>query len=205
MAERDRLPLFFILLGWLVPQLIGLSLAAARIPLWARVSPPGEQFALAFVLTIQVATAAFMLPLLRNWRTAVCVIVSGWPLAVLAAGLSASESRAIVVAEIHVGLWIAAVGSWSFISRTERQRAFACATAVFWAIGGALLFYLRLEFAPDGSGLPQVLAGPLVAALRATDLNHYFISQWTMPLSLAVASLLCALLVHHRVFHLQSP
>ncbi len=198
MAERDRLPLFFILLGWLLPQLIGLSLAAARVPLWARVPPPGEQFALDFILAIQTAAAAFLLPLLSHWRTAVCVIVSGWPLAVVAAGLSASEPRAIVVAEIHVGFWIAAVAAWSFILRTERQRAFACAIAVFWTLGGAMLFYLRLEFAPDGGTLPLALAGPLVAALRAAGLNEFNMSNFIAPALLAAFGIACALIINAR-------
>ncbi len=158
------------LLVWLLVQLAALGLAAGRVPLWARFPQPGELLALQFLVAAQALAASMCFPfLLRDLRTAACILASGWPMALIAGGLAAAPWARICAAEIHVSLFLIVLTIWRIPLRDSTAQSIAVAVTSLWTVGGAMLVYLCAEFAPTLSSLNDVLTGPLVAAVRVAQ------------------------------------
>jgi hypothetical protein len=150
---------------WLAPQLAALALSAFRVPLWARFPQAGELLALPLLLAVQVAAASMMLPLFSDWTKAAMALLAAWPMASIAASLSAARLETVIGGEMNVALWMIATSAAAISCRSPRSRAAACVVAIMWTVGGGLLLYLRLEF--RATGLPAFVAGPLVATVSA--------------------------------------
>jgi hypothetical protein len=193
--SRSDTSTFFRLALWLLPQMIALAISALRVPLWARFPQPGEWLALAVMLAVQSAMAALMLPILDDWPTAGVIALAGWPMALIAGSLSATPMQRTIGGELYIGSWIAAIAIWSRVC--PRQRNLACAMAICWSIGGALLLYLRTEFAPANGPLPAVLAGPLVTAIQLSQDSGTW-SAWLLPFVPAMTGIAIFSLLRRR-------
>jgi hypothetical protein len=194
-VSRSDTSTFFRLALWLLPQIAALAISALRVPLWARFPQPGEWLALAVMVAVQSATAALLLPILDHWSTAGVIALAGWPMALIAGSLSATPIQRTVTGELYVSVWILAVAVWSRVC--GRQRNLPCAIAVCWSIGGALVLYLRTEFAPANGALPAVLAGPLVAVIELSKGSAGW-SAWLLPLTPAMSGIAILLLLRRR-------
>lgn len=162
------------LLIWLLVQLAALALAAGRVPLWARFPQPGELLALQFLVAAQTAAASMCFPfLLRDRRTAACILATGWPMALIAGGLAAAPLSRICTAEAYVGLFLVVLTIWKIPLRSSMSQSCGAAVASLWTVGGAMLVYLRAEFAQGSPSLDDVLAGPLVALARAAGNSSF--------------------------------
>jgi hypothetical protein len=159
------------LAGWLIPQLTVLGLCASRIGLWAKAPPANELFALPMMLAVQIAAAAVLLPKMSRMCNAAIALAAAWPLAFIAATLGAAPVVAAARGEIAVSLWILAIAVASFAAQLWRGVATAWALAIFWAIGGGFLYYLRLEFSPTLPTLASFFAGPLVSTICIATRN----------------------------------
>jgi hypothetical protein len=155
---------FFRIALWIGPQLVALAISVFRLPLWARFPQPGEWLALPVMLAVQSGVAALLLPILDDWSIAGSILAAGWPMALIAGSLSATPVRTAVECEMYLSLWIMGLAVWS--RACAQYRGIACAIAACWSIGGALLVYLRAEFAPAKEPLTGALAGPLVASIQ---------------------------------------
>jgi hypothetical protein len=193
--SRSDISTFFRLALWLLPQMIALAISALRVPLWARFPQPGEWLALAVMLAVQSAMAALMLPILDDWSTAGIFLLASWPMALIAGSLSATPIQQTIAGELYVSVWIVAIAVWSRVC--GRRRNLACAVASCWSIGGALLLYLRTEFAPGNGPLSGALAGPLVASVQLS-IGSAAWSAWLLPLGAAVVGIAVFRLIHGR-------
>jgi hypothetical protein len=163
------------LIIWLLAQLAALSLAAGRVPLWARFPQPGELLAIQFLLAAQVAAASMCFPfLLRDLRAAACILATGWPMALIAGGLAAEPLSRVCTTEGYVSLFLIALTIWKISLRGSMWESCGAAVASLWAVGGAVLVYLRAEFAPGSPGLSDALEGPLVTVVRAAGQTSFF-------------------------------
>jgi hypothetical protein len=175
---------------WLAPQLVALALCVFRVPLWARFPQAGELLALRLILGVQIAAASVMLPLFEDWTRAAAALLATWPVATIAASLSAAPLAALLSGEINVALWMIATTVAAMAFRSPRTRASAWTLAVMWTIGGGLLLYLRSEFPVTARPLPEFAAGPLVAAVRGATTGNLQIFLPLPPLIFLVLFLL---------------
>jgi hypothetical protein len=135
----------FVLVCWLVIQLLALALSLSRLPLWARFDQPTEKFALAIMLVSQSALAALLLPnLVRTWRAAIAVIASAFPFMQLAGLLSDTPGSRVAIASLLVAAWIGMVLLFAGLVQTKRARSMvstvatsvAVIVATLWVTGG---------------------------------------------------------------------
>ncbi len=195
----------FTLLLWLLIQLIAISLAAARVPLWAKFPQPGEMLALTFLVTAQLGAASLCLPfLLGDARRAACVIATGWPLAIVAGALSAESLARTAAVELFVSGTLAVGALWANTARGLATERIITAIAALWTVGGAILVYLRAEFMPASTQLIGSATGPLVAAVRLVTSSN----SLPVDLLLALGSLAIvggSLLIARRVITTKTP
>ena len=156
------------LITWLLVQGAALAIAAARIPLSAHYPQAGERLAIDLVLAAQIGASAALFPwLMRDWRAAVVTVCAAWPFIAFAAVLSALPPvRTAAVAAFVTG-WLVVLALWNTGLTSPKWRLIGSAVTILASIGGALLWYLRVEFAAPASGNPPADGryGPLVAAI----------------------------------------
>jgi hypothetical protein len=175
---------------WLLVQLAALTACAARITFWARSPAAGEQLALAVMLCVQVGTSAVIFPYLLSDRSStILAIVTGWPLAQLAAYLSDASLTQATGGELYVSAWLLGLAFYSPLLRSESAKLIGAALAGMIAIGGSLVLYLRLEFAAGASAAVQSIAwfGPVEGALSQiwpTGSSAGSIVAWAIPAAL---------------------
>jgi hypothetical protein len=137
------------------------------VPLWARFPQAGELLALPLMLAVQIAAASMMLPLFDDWTRAGMALLAAWPMASIAASLSAARLETLIGGEMNVALCMIATSAAAIACRLPRSRGTAWAVAMMWTIGGGLLLYLRSEFFAAAGPVPDFIAGPLVASVNA--------------------------------------
>ena len=191
---------------WLVVQLAALFLAAFRVPLAAKYPQPAESLATHVLLAVQVAASAMLFPhLMPNWRTTAAIIATGWPFAAIASILSAVPLARMAAAEAYVTVWLLALALWRAVLREHRLSLYGVALATTVSIGGAALYYFRLEFGPiaagsavGGNGYALIALSPIAATLRQLSAPGMFWTGWLAPISLAAAAAVALLLWHRR-------
>lgn len=169
-ATRQRHPLPTAPLAvWLAIQLAALALAAARVPLAARYPDTGERLALDVVLVAQIAASSLLFPwILRDWTTATLSIALCWPVLALAVWLSGLPPARLPGAAGYATLWLLSLSAWRAALRSHKSQMIAAAVASAWAVGGPLLWYLRVEFTGSASDWapPTTWFGPVAGALH---------------------------------------
>src|SRR5205823_6006091 len=96
----------FVLIVWLMPQVVSLALSAARVPLAAHWPSDGERWAIEQMVVVQTIAAAMLAPVLfPSVPATIAVVVSAGPMALLAGFLSS-----IPLARINVLCQLG--GSW---------------------------------------------------------------------------------------------
>jgi hypothetical protein len=183
------------LITWLVLQGAALALAGARVPLSAHYPQAGERLAIDLVLAAQIGGAAALFPMLmRDRRTAAVTFSATWPFIAFAALLSALPAGRSMLVAAYVTAWLVVLGLWNAGLNSSKWRGIASAVALLMTIGGALLWYLRVEFAGPGGGIPPADGryGPLVAAIGIAGMEPQHVSTW---LCLVLAGLLGVLVV----------
>lgn len=190
------------LIVWLLPQLAALSLSAGRVPLWARFPQPGELLALQFLIAAQMASASLCFPfLLRDARATACVLTTGWPMALIAAGLAAAPLSRACVAETYVSLFLTVLTIWRLALRHPMGQAAGAAVASMWTVGGAMLLYLRAEFSPVSPSLDDALAGPLVAAVHVAGTGPFFAGKFLLLVGVLAVVGGASCVVERRIFN----
>jgi hypothetical protein len=168
---------------WLLVQLAALAACADRITFWARSPAAGEQLALAVMLCVQIGASAVIFPYLLNGRgSTILAIVTGWPLAQLAAYLSDASLTQAAGGELYVSAWMLGLAFYSPLLRKESAKLIGAALATMVTLGGPLIFYLRLEFAADASVPLQSFAwfGPIDGALSQIWPGQSIVA-WAIP------------------------
>jgi hypothetical protein len=161
---------FAALFIWLGVQILFLWMGAARVPFSAHPARPGEIISVQLVLVGQLAGASLLFPyLMRDWRSGLIVIVTGWPMALLAGFLAGAEENKTAMAELYVTAWLAGLLVWQFVLRSEKSQLIGAAVASAAALGGVVLWYLRAEFAPGNSWSHPEMLGPIMGALAVFE------------------------------------
>ncbi len=126
---------------WLLVQLAALAACADRITFWARSPAAGEQLALAVMLCVQIGASAVIFPYLLNGRgSTILAIVTGWPLAQLAAYLSDASLTQAAGGELYVSAWMLGLAFYSPLLRKESAKLIGAALATMVTLGGPLIF-----------------------------------------------------------------
>ncbi len=179
------------LLLWLGLQLCVMFLAALRIPLAARYPAPAEQLAPQLLFSTQVVVAGLLFPfLLRDLRCTIQILATGWPFQLAAVYLSGGSAGEMNWATAFVGTWLITLAIWACLLRSTRTRMPGVCLANCLILGGGLLRYLRLEFAPETRlSNPFETALPLPATLAALEGSSIW-PGWLLVLALACLGLL---------------
>jgi hypothetical protein len=164
-------------------------IADARVPLAAKYPEPAEHLAPHLILAAQIAGAGVLFPLVMRGRlAAVQLIATALPFQLAAGYLAGLSTAAMAEPAIAVGLWLVALGAWGACLSSARSRMLGVAMASCLSLGGGLLHYLRLEFAPGSAGGFES-ASPLLTALRAVE-GSGTILGWLTLVGLAGGGLL---------------
>jgi hypothetical protein len=187
--QTSSLPLSLFI--WLAVQTLALTLAALRVPLWARAPEAGEFLAIPILLIVQILSAALLSPrLASDWRIAVMAIACVWPFAVLAGLLAVTGVMTILLAGGYVTGWLIVLFAWQSALESSRSKMIGAAVAATWAASGPLLLFIRTEYggspAPTG-WMAQIAAGPVMHALHVVDPAGHAAGPWMM---LAIAAIL---------------
>ena len=160
------------LLVWLAVQFAAIAVALLRVPLAAGYPATGELLAAPVMVVVQgVASAALFPFLMRGRACAAAVVAAAWPFVVLAGVVSAAPAARVMAAGAYVSAWLVALWAWR-ATAPRREDLYAVAAALLLTAGTLLLFYLRVEFAPeasaDASDLADqwAIASPTLAAMR---------------------------------------
>lgn len=191
---------------WMLIQLAALVLAALRIPLAAKYPQPAESLAVHVLMAAQIGSSALLFPyLMRDWRTVLALMSTTWPFLAAAAALSAVEMTRTAVAAAYVSAWLLGLALWRVALDDDRpsRQMFGVAVAACLAMGGASLFYLRLEFAfvdtiVGESGGHFTALTPLVAGLRQLTPHDPRAADWIVPAAVCVTALVVNLTRHRR-------
>lgn len=188
---------------WLALQLAAILIAVLRVPLAAQYPEPAEQMAIYLLSGTQVIAAGLMFPFfLRDGRCAV-IIVSGWPFLLAAGYLAGMTPTALLLPAAFISTWLATLALWATASRTPRERMTAAAMVSFLTLGGAVLRYLRLEFAvlqnPSGFRIESI--SPLLSTWAAVEQSNA-LPGWLL---LAVLTLAGVAMLVLRTRHGSSP
>ena len=152
------------LLIWSAAQLFALGVSAFRVRLWARFPAAGESLAVDVLFCTQMATAVLLMPRLTRWRTAFFMLLTAWPLLMLAGSLAAVPGASIARAGAWISVWIVAM---CLVARVQvRWQNLVWPSLVAWSLGGPFLVYLRNEFAGQIGDLSIFIEGPIVTGLR---------------------------------------
>jgi hypothetical protein len=171
-------------------------IALLRVPLAAGYPRPAELLAAQVMLVTQIAASALLFPwLMRAPATAIVVIATSWPFAVLAGAVSGVPAMRLVGAGTYVTAWMLA--GWAWVAwAPARSRGAAVAAASLLAMGSLVLFYLWLEFGPEpGADVGQAAArwaalSPPLATLRLLhDTPHT--REYGIPATVVAADLAC--------------
>ena len=164
LAGMERLPFISsgALLIWLLLQWGALALAALRVPLAAQYPQPAELHAVALLLAVQLAGSAVLFPMLcRGWDMTTATIACGCVMLLVAAALAGWALSWALAAMGIFALWVLGLWLWHDAFGARRARAVIAACAATYVIGGALLWYFRLE-ASGGVEPPVSLANGLL-------------------------------------------
>lgn len=135
------------LLLWGIVSILPLLVSAARIPLWARPSPPIEQYALAMMLVTQIAITGMLFPFLFSSPVSAVGVMLGSIVMLQLAGLLSDASAAAIFRTIAwTSMWQV---SWWLLHRSlrsQRVQQVGVALATTAGVGGLILIYLRSEF-----------------------------------------------------------
>jgi hypothetical protein len=186
---------------WLVIQLLALSLGALRVPLAARLPPPGEQYALHTLLVVQVIAAAALFPLLmRDAASSAMAILSIAPFVQLAAYLSSVPLARAALAGLYVAIWLATLALCRSMLRGRRAEMLGVACAAALSIGGAIIWYAHTEsrdvapidWSRDG------LFGAVLGAVAQLEATRVPLSPWFLAIALLSISAALAVLARRR-------
>jgi hypothetical protein len=157
---------------WTSIQLVALALVVARVRLWNTNSP--DDHALTIVLCVQVFASSMLVNVLMpNAWAALFVALTTIPFVQLAAIISATPPTLSIRAGAYVVLWLATLWLWSSISRHVVYRAILSAVANCATIGGAIVIYLRREFAsPVAVNLKSTALIAFAASVVLVSLAH---------------------------------
>lgn len=177
------------LLLWLGVQLLALALAAFGVPLAANWPRPAEGLAPQIMLAAQISASALLFPyLLRDWRTAALVAASAWPFLLIASVLAAAPLQRGAVAGAYVTAWLVALTVWRAAFPEAGARSVGVAIAAIVSIGSAAVWYLRSEYAQDGSPSGLVALGPNTASMALLSSPTSTGSLWLAPAMLGTCA-----------------
>ena len=201
-AQRDAAPLqtdrpspaapVFL---WLLIQLAALSLGAFRVPLAARLPPPGGQFAVHTLVAVQIAASALLFPfLLRGAATTLFVILATLPFLQLSSYVSAMPLERTAFAAAHVACWIVTLALWLPVLRTPRTQMLGVGVAVAWSIGTLLVWYARAEAGADGrlTSWREGAFGPIVGGITQLNASTEDVKSALIPSALLLISALAS-------------
>ena len=141
---------------WLAVQLAALIASAARVPLWARFTQPGEDLALQVMLATQICAAALLAPIvLSTWPRSLCAIALSIVFIQLSAMLAAADRKDVVLGAGYTASWLLALSL--FVRATDCSgvaRALVVIGASALTIGASALSYVAQEF--SGAARPRV-------------------------------------------------
>jgi hypothetical protein len=201
-SSPPHLPLW--LLVWIALQLAALTVGALQMPLSARYPVPAERLALHVMLVVQVSSAALLFPsLMRTWGMSVMAIAVSWPFVQLAGHLSGHSAGVVVASAVYLSGWLGVLAAWRGMLRSERAQLAGAAVAVTLSLGGALLWYLRVEFtsAVDGSGLARwSMLGPVTGVLSIVIEGAARWEPWLFLLSFFVVTCVTIAVIRLRQF-----
>lgn len=179
-------PLAVVLLLWLTPQLLALLVAAAGLPLSANYPQPPERLAADLVIAAQLLSAALFFPwLLASWRSALTVILSGYPMLLLAGFLARTAPPALLWAAGYVSLWLIGMTLFSHLLQSYKNQRIAAALALAATLGGPILWYCRAEFflaSPAVNWSRAGALGPLLGALAQLHAPQPQAGPWLFAL-----------------------
>jgi hypothetical protein len=177
------------LLLWLLIQLLALTLAAARVKLWARFSTAGEVYALDELIVAQFLASSLLFPFLcRSSRSALAMTLSSVPMIALAGFLSWSTLEQCGWIALNLALWLAALGTWWRVVEGSPFDLIAVAIASVMNIAGPIVVYLSTE--SRGADLSKCAACiPVLAALR---IYHFGSISTLLPCGILLATGLIA-------------
>ena len=183
--------------SWLLIQLAVLGLSALQAPLWYRAPDLPERAAAQQMLAAQVVASALLFPwLLRDARTAACVILTSAPFALLAAMMSEAPAARAWVAWSVVGAWMVALAVWSYVLRGMGWKMIGVGFASAIAVGWPVLRYLRWEFHhfTPPTAAEACLIDPATAAVRGLQAASLDLLRWSVPLVALLAAVLVRLI-----------
>jgi hypothetical protein len=185
------------LLLWFVVQLAALLLSALRVPLAAQFPQPAEFQAVRVLLAIQFAWVAIVFPmLLINWRMAVLALASAWVMLALAAGLSAWTFTLVLPAAGYLAVWIIVLWTWRAGLVSAGQQSFAAAVMATYFIGGALLWYVQLDFGVTSPAPASLVNGPLL--MIVANPQHPPAGGWILAAVMEAAALIVLMVWRRR-------
>jgi hypothetical protein len=181
------------LLLWLTIQLGAILLAVLRVPLAAVYVEPPERLAPQLMLTMQVVIVGMLFPfLLRDWRLALQVTATALPFQLAAAYLGGLAAREILSAMAFMATWTLTLTVWRASLRSRTAELAGACLATCLTLGGGILHYLRLEFAPGPAPAAAFeTASPLLTTLAAVDGNPTRLG-WILLVCLLLAALATA-------------
>ena len=101
------------LLVWLALQLLAISLAAARVKLWARFGSTGETYALDELTVVQFLGSSLLFPILcRSFKSTLAMVVSSLPMIALAGYLSFGSFHQCGMIAINLTIWLVGLALW---------------------------------------------------------------------------------------------
>lgn len=185
---------------WAIVQLGALGVAAARIPLTARYSATGEQWAVEVMLVTQVGLSSMIFPqLLRGWRSTGVSIGISWVFMELAAFLTDYSFPNVACGEAFVTIWIFTLAIWNQALSSERSKSFAAAVATTMSFGGVGVSYLLHEFGSNDLAINwqrEGAFGPVMGGISAMRPDFNWISAVPILILLVVGIL--AFAIGHR-------
>ncbi len=190
---------FFALIVWLLIQLLALSFAALRVPLWARSAAPGDALAIDVMLITQIGAAALLFPaLLVNCRTTATLVLVSIPFVEMAGLLAGVLRWRMTLASVLVVAWLVAL--WLCVPLLRRSRAgplIGVAIAASITLGGPLLLYLQLESSPEAvfQWNSASLFGPAMGALALIHSPTLLHRVW-LPISAGILTGIILRVIH---------
>ena len=166
MLRKDNDSFAAPLLVWLLIQLLALTLAAARVKLWARFAAAGEIYAFDELIVAQFITSSLLFPFLcRSSRSTLAMILSSVPMIALAGFLSWSGLERCGWIALNLALWMASLHAWWRVVEGSPFALIAVAIAGSMNIAAPIVAYLSVE-TRGGELWRSAACIPLLAALR---------------------------------------
>lgn len=153
---------------WLAVQLAAIAVVVTRVPLWAAYPDAPERLAAYWVFGVQVIAGGMLFPfLLRDFPTAIQILLAAIPFQVAAQALSGERMDALWAPAAIVAGWLLGLACWAGCLRSMRAQAIGIAVVNCLIIGAAALHYLRLEFSIEPSHRAFETASPLLTTFAA--------------------------------------